>query len=85
MSNNQFVINPCTSGVQVTMDFQISSEHKKLLSKYREKLKLPEQHLDLNSLLNAKLVTLLTEEDPMLGPIVSALQNKVEKVNANSH
>ena len=29
------------------------------------------------------LVTLLTKDDPMLNPIVKALQNKVEKVNAN--
>ena len=50
MSNNQIVINPSTSGIQVTIDFPISSEHKKLVSKYRE-----------------------------------ALQNKVEKINANSH
>ena len=85
MSNNQIVINPSTSGIQVTIDFPISSEHKKLVSKYREILKLPERPLDLNSLFNAKLVARLTEEDPMLGPIVSALQNKIEKSNANSH
>ena len=38
----------------------------------------------MNILFNAKLVALLTEDDPMLKPIVEALQNKVEKINANS-
>ena len=84
MSNNQIVINPSTSGLQVTIDFPISSEHKKLVFKFREILKSPEQPLELNSLFNAKLVALLTEEDLMLGPFVSALQNKVETINANS-
>ena len=52
MSHNQIV--PSTSGVQVTIDFPISSEHKKSVPKYRENLKLPVQPLDLNSLFNAK-------------------------------
>ena len=47
-------------------------------------MKLPDRPLDLNILFNAKLVALLTEDDPMLNPIVKALQNKVEKINANS-
>ena len=47
-------------------------------------MKLPDRPLDLNILFNAKLVALLTEDDPMLSPIVKALQNKVEKINANS-
>ena len=85
MSNNQIVINPSISGSHVTIYFPISSEHKKLVFKYREILKFPERPSDLNLLFNAKLVAHLTEEDPMLGPIVSALQNKVEKINANSH
>ena len=85
MSINQIVINPSTSGIQVTIEFPISSEHKKIVSKYRENLKLPERPLYLNLLFNAKLVALLTEEDPLLSPIVTALQNKVEKINANSH
>ena len=58
MSNNQIVINPSISGSQVTIDFPISSEHKKLVFKYREILKLPERPSDLNSLFNAKLVAL---------------------------
>ena len=36
-------------------------------------------------LFNAKTVALLTEEDPMLIPIVKTLQNKVDKTSANSH
>ena len=84
MSNNQIVVNPSTSGIQVSIDFQFSSEHKKLLTKFRENLKLPERPLDLNTLFNAKLVALLTEDDEMLNPIVKALQKKVENINANS-
>ena len=45
---------------------------------------MPDQPLDLNILFIAKLVALLTEDDPMLNPIVEALQNKVKKINANS-
>ena len=83
-SNNQIVVNPSTSGIQVSIDFQISPEHKKLVTKLRENLKLPERPLDLNTLFNAKLVALLTEDDEMLNPIVEALQEKVENINANS-
>ena len=36
-------------------------------------------------MLNAELVALLTEKDPMSSPIVKALQNKLDKINANSH
>ena len=81
MSNNQIVINPSTYGIQVTIDYQISSEHKKLVTKYRENLKLPKKLLDFNTLFNAKLVALSTEDNEMLGPIVRALQNKVERIN----
>ena len=84
MSNNQIVVNPSTSGIQVAIDLQISSEHIKLVTKYRENLKLPERLLDLSTLFNAKLVALLTEDAEMLNPIVKALQNKVESINANS-
>ena len=55
------------------------------MTKYRENLKLPGRPLDLNTLFNAKLVGLLTEDDEMLNPIVKALQNKVKSINANSH
>ena len=55
------------------------------MTKYREKIKLSENPLDFNSLFNAKLVALLTEDDEMLSPIVRALQNKVEMINAISH
>ena len=40
--------------------------------------------MDLNTLFKAKLVALLREDDEMLNPIVKALQNKVESINANS-
>ena len=56
-----------------------------MVKKYRGNLKLPERPSDLNSLFIAKLVALITEKDPELSPIVKALQNKVEKINANSH
>ena len=84
MSNNQIVVNPSTSGIQVSIDFQISSEHKKLVTKFRENHKLLDRPLDLNTLFNAKLVALLTEDDEMLNPIVKALQKKLKNVNANS-
>ena len=67
-----------------TIDFQISSKHKKLVTKYRENLKLPERLLDLNTFFNKKLVALLTEDDEILNPIVKALQNKVQSITANS-
>ena len=40
--------------------------------------------MDLKTLFNADMVVLSTEEDPMLSPINKALQNKVDKINANS-
>ena len=85
MSNNQIVIDPSTSSIQVTVEFPISSEHENLVTKYRAYLKLTEQPLELNTLFKAKLVALLTTEDPMLSPINKDLQNKVDKTNANSH
>ena len=66
------------------MDFPLLSDHVNLVKKNRENLKLPERFLNLICLFNAKLVALLTEEDSMLGPIVKALQNKVDTINANS-
>ena len=47
-------------------------------------MKLPDRPLDLNTLFDAKLVALLTEDDHMLSPIVETLQNKVVTINANS-
>ena len=80
MSNNQIVVNPFTSGIQVSIDFQISSEHKKLVTKFRENLKLTERPLDLNTLFNAKLVALLTEDDEMLNPVVvEGFTEKIKK------
>ena len=74
MSNNKIVINPSTSNIQVAVEFLILSKHEKLVTKYGENLKLPERSLDINTLFNAKLVALLTEEDPMLSPIVKAFK-----------
>ena len=85
MSDNQIVIDPSTSSIQVTVEFPISSEHEKLVTKYRAYLKLTERPLELNTLFKAKLVALLTTEDSMLSPINKVLQNKVDKTNANSH
>ena len=84
MNNNNIVINPTTSGISVDLEFKLLPNHINLVKKYRENLKLPDRPLDLNILFNAKLVALLTEDDPMLIPIVKALQNKVEKINADS-
>ena len=47
-------------------------------------MRLPERPLDLNTLFVANLVALLTEGDPMWSPILKALQNKLETINANS-
>ena len=84
MNNKNIVINPTTSGISVDLEFKLLPNHINLVKKYRENLKLPDRPLDLNILFNAKLVALLTEDDPMLSPIVKALQNKVEKINADS-
>ena len=80
MNNKNIIINPSTSGISLTLDFPLLPDHANLVKKYREKLKLPDRPLDLNTLFNAKLVALLTEDDPMLNPIV----NKVDTINANS-
>ena len=66
------------------MGFPFFARSRESRKKYRENLKLPDPQLDLNILFNAKLVALLTEDDPMLSPIVKALQNKLEAINANS-
>ena len=94
MNNKNIVINPTTSGyldfhyliplLSLALDFPLLPDHANLVKKYRENLKLAERPLDLNILFNAKLVALLTEDDPMLSPIVKALQNKVDTINANS-
>ena len=84
MNNKNIVINPSTSGISVDLDLPLLPDHANLVKKYRENLKLPDRPLNLNILFNAKLVALLTEDDPMLNPIVDALQKKVEKINANS-
>ena len=76
MNNKNIVINHSTSGISADLDLSLLPDHANLFKKYRENLKLPE--------FNVKLVALLTEDDPMLNPIVKALQNKVEKINANS-
>ena len=84
INNMNIVINPSTSGISVDLDLSLLTDHANLVKKYRENLKLPDRPLDLNILFNANLVILLTEDDPMLNPIVKALQNKVEKINTNS-
>ena len=78
MENSKIVIIPSTSGIQVSLEFQLLSDHVK----YRENLKLPDRPLDLNTVYNATLVSLLTEDDPILCPTVKALQNKDETVRA---
>ena len=84
MNYKNIVISPSTSGISVDLDLPLLPDHANLVKKYRENLKLPDRPLDLNIHFNAKLVALLTEEDPMLNPLVKVLQKKVEKINANS-
>ena len=76
--NSKIVIFPSTSGIQVSLEFLLLSDHVK----YRQNLKLPDRSLDLNTLYNATLVALLTKGDPILSPIVKALQNKEETIKA---
>ena len=84
MVNNKIVINQSTSGISISLDFPLLKDDQNLVNKFHENLKLPDRPLDLNTLFKAKLVALLTEDDPMLSLIVEALQNKVETINANS-
>ena len=84
MDYKKFVINPSTSSILLSLGFLFLPDHANLVKKYRETLKLTERPLDLNTLFNAKVVALLTENDPILSPILKALQNKVETINANS-
>ena len=84
MENNKNVINPSTSGISISLDFPFLKDHLNLVNKCHENLKLPERPFDLNTLFTVKLVAILTEDDPMLSPIVEALQNKGETINANS-
>ena len=78
MENCKIVIFPSVSGIQVSLEFLLLSDHVK----YRQILKLPDRSLDLNTLFNATLVALLTKGDPILSPIVKALQNKEETIKA---
>ena len=82
MENSKIVIIPSTSGIQVSLEFLLLSVHVKLVNKYRENLKLPDRPLDLNTVYNAALVALLTEDDPISCPTLKALQNKEETVKA---
>ena len=84
INHKNHVINPSSSGISQALDFFLLPDQANLVKKYRENLKLPDRPLDLNILFNAKLVALLTEDDTMLNPILKALQNKVETINANS-
>ena len=84
MNHKTSVIIPSASGISVDLDFPLLPDDATLVKKDRENLKLPDRPMDFNILFNAKLVALLTEDDPMLSPIVKALQNKGEKINANS-
>ena len=69
------------SGIQISLEFPLLVEQEKLVN---ENLKLPDRLLDLNTLFNAILVALLTEDDPMFSPIVKSLQNETETIIANS-
>ena len=63
MDNKKIVINLSTSGISISLDFPLLKTQVNLVYKYRETLKLPERPLELNTLFNAKLVALLTEDD----------------------
>ena len=45
---------------------------------------MPERSLRLNDFSNAKLLALLSEDDPILSLIVKAFQNKVEMISSDS-
>ena len=48
-------------------------------------MKLPERSLVLNTFSNAKRLTLLSEDDPILRPILKAFRkNKVEMISSDS-
>ena len=85
MSNKLVAINPSSSGIQASVEFLFLSEHKKLVNKNREIPKLHGCSLHLNTLFNAKLLALSAEHDPMLSFIVKTLQDKVDRINANSY
>ena len=84
MENKKIVIYQSIFSILTSLGLPLLEDHQDLVNKHRENLKLPDRPLNLNTLFNAKVVALLTEDDPMLSPIVEALQNKVETVNANS-
>ena len=75
MKNKNIVINHTTSGISLALDFPLLPDHANLVKKYRENLKLPDRPLDLNILFKAKLVALLTGDDPVLSPIVGRTFN----------
>ena len=54
MENTKIVINPSNPSNEVSLEFTLISDHEKILSKYREKLKVQDRPLDLNTLYNAK-------------------------------
>ena len=66
------------------LEFPLLFEHETFLNEYRENLKLLEQPLDLITLIDAKVVDLLTEEGPIRRPILEALQNRVKTINSIS-
>ena len=78
MDKKKIIINPSTSGISLSLDLPLLKDHANLVNKYLENLKLLELPLDLITLFNAKLVALLTDDDPILSSIVEALQIKVE-------
>ena len=73
-----------TFSIQISVEIPISSEHKNFTNLKGKNLKLCKRSLVSNTLFNDKLLALLTEEDPIVSPIVNAQQGKVDTIKANS-
>ena len=43
MENSQTVINPSTSGIEVSLEISLLPDHEKLVKNTAKKLKLPDQ------------------------------------------
>ena len=79
MENNKIVNNPSTSGISISLDFPLLEDLQNLVNKYREKFESA-QKINTAKKTVAKLVALLTEDDPMLSTIVVALQKNLRRL-----
>ena len=77
-------VYPVYFEIQISVEIPILSEHEKLINLKGKNLKLRKRPQVSNILFNDKLLNLLTEEDPILSPIVQAHEDKVDTIKANS-